>query len=196
MRLMLAGVAAAVAMVIGGLAQAPSTPATPQTCSGSVTVLLNGSPLPGVSGAAGCVLNLTTPGNPSGIVATATPDPSIGGTDISFTPNSVLFPTYDTIHANQGFCQSTNGTTVYHCSLVEPAGGKALTAYNLGLEVLLDVDTTCATSCTLSIDSATGSSGIEQVTLTQANGTTPPNGTLIAGQAHRVWYDGAVFRME
>lgn len=158
----------------------------------AMKVLLNGS----LVSSGGCTLNLVTSGSPSGAVATAAAHPAISGTDIGFAPNSALYATFDEAHANPSFCASHNGTTAYTCSFVFSTGGKALVSYTLGMEVLLDPDVTCSTSCTVGIDTATNGSGQNAITITQANGTTPPTGTLIAGQAHRVWYDGTVFRME
>jgi hypothetical protein len=65
----------------------------------------------------------------------------------------------------------------------------ALTAYGAGQIFLLNVDTTCATSCTVNIDG----NGAE--TITQPNGSTAPTGALIAGQAQLIWFDGTVMRL-
>jgi hypothetical protein len=110
-----------------------------------------------------------------------------GASRIDCTPsyNSALIPTHDTIHANEIYCTSSNGTTAYTCAMPN----KALTAYSTGQMFLLNVDTTCATSCTLNIDS----NGIKSVK--QPNGTTDPTGVLVAGQAQLIWYDGTVMRL-
>ena len=99
--------------------------------------------------------------------------------------NTALIPTHDTIHANESYCASSNGTTAYTCSMPD----KALTAYTAGQVFLLNVDTTCATSCSLNIDSL----GLKSIT--KKDGLTAPGGALVAGQAQFVWYDGTVIRL-
>ena len=173
------GLAAAVITLRG---QAPPPPSTPVACGGSITILVNGQTL--TNNVQGCVLNLTAS---NGVVATATPDPAIGGTDITFTPNTAVMATHVTVHGDENFCRSANGTSAYTCSM---ASTQALTAYALGMEFLLDVDTTCSSSCSLNIDA----NGVKAVKL--ADGATDPAGALIAGQAKHVWYDGTVFRIE
>jgi hypothetical protein len=110
-----------------------------------------------------------------------------GASRVDCTPsyNSALIPTHDTIHANESYCASTNGTTAYTCSMPD----KALTAYTTGQIFLLNVDTTCASTCTVNIDSV----GIKTITL--SNGTSSPSGALVAGQAQLIWYDGTVMRL-
>ncbi len=110
-----------------------------------------------------------------------------GASRVDCTPsyNSALIPTHDTIHANETYCASTNGTTAYTCSSPD----KAITAYTVGMVYLLNVDTTCATSCTLNID------GVGIKTITQPNGSSSPAGALVAGQAQLIWYDGTVMRL-
>lgn len=85
------------------------------------------------------------------------------------------------------FCSSTNGTTTYTCSLSASA---ALTSYTTGQPFLLSVDTTCAATCSLRVDSLSTNPSI-----TKIDGTTPPGGALIANQAQWVYYDGTVFRL-
>jgi hypothetical protein len=110
-----------------------------------------------------------------------------GASRVDCTPsyNSALIPTHDTIHANESYCASSNGTTAYTCSMPD----KALISYSTGQVFLLNVDTTCATSCTLNVDG----NGIK--TITQPNGSTAPTGALVAGQAQLIWYDGTVMRL-
>jgi hypothetical protein len=157
----------------------PAPPGQPAACAGGVTVLLNGAPL-----SSGCVLNIKAG---SGIMATPSSNPSIAGTDLSFAYNPALLPTHDTIHANENWCDSTNGTLRYTCSLPNKT---LANGYNVGMELLLRVDATCAPTCTVNVD------GDGDVTITQFDGVSPPNGALVAGQAKRVWYDGTVFRIE
>ncbi len=110
-----------------------------------------------------------------------------GASRVDCTPsfNTALIPTHDTIHANESYCASSNGTTGYTCSMPD----KALTAYTAGQVFLLNVDTTCATSCSLNIDNV----GLKSIT--KKDGVTAPGGVLVAGQAQFVWYDGTVMRL-
>ncbi len=128
------------------------------------------------------VLNFTSG---SGILISCVDNKSAGTIDCTPTYDTALIPTHDTIHANESFCRSTNGTTGYTCSLPD----KALLSYSLGQMFLLLVDTTCSGTCSLNID------GVGLKTITQSNGITPPDGDLIAGQAKLVWYDGTVMRL-
>lgn len=110
-----------------------------------------------------------------------------GSSRVDCTPsyNSALIPTHDTIHANENYCASTNATTNYTCSMPN----KALTAYTTGEMFLLNVDTTCASTCTVNID------GLGLKTLTKSDGVSSPSGALVAGQAKPIWYDGSVMRL-
>lgn len=110
-----------------------------------------------------------------------------GSSRVDCTPayNSALIPTHDTIHANESYCASINGTTAYTCSMPD----KALTAYTAGEMFLLNADTTCATTCTVNID------GLGGKTLTKSDGVSSPAGALVAGQAKLIWYDGSVMRL-
>jgi hypothetical protein len=121
----------------------------------------------------------------TGIVQSCTNN--VGASRVDCTPsfNTALIPTHDTIHANESYCASTNGTTGYTCSMPD----KALTAYSAGQVFLLSVDTTCAASCSLNID------GVGVKTITKKDGVTAPGGVLVAGQAQFVWYDGTIIRL-
>jgi len=121
----------------------------------------------------------------TGIVQSCTNN--VGASRVDCTPsfNTALIPTHDTIHANESYCASSNGTTGYTCSMPN----KALTSYTAGQVFLLNVDTTCATSCSLNID------GVGVKTITKKDGVTAPGGALVAGQAQFVWYDGTVIRL-
>lgn len=112
---------------------------------------------------------------------------NVGASRVDCTPsyNSALIPTHDTIHGNENYCSSTNGTSAYTCTMPN----KALLSYSTGQSFLLNVDTTCATSCTLNID------GIGFKTVKKSDGLTDPTGTLVAGQAKLVWYDGTLMRL-
>jgi hypothetical protein len=179
----------AFAGIVTVLGQAPVTPGTPQACAGAVTILINGQPLS--NPVTGCVLNLQAG---SGVTAAALPDPAIGGTDINFSLNTSFAPSFSQLQQDPLFCNSTDATPEYNCSLA--ANGQALQGppagpgYRQGLELLLLVATTCATTCSLNVDH------VGMTTIDQADGMTAPNGELIAGQARHVWFDGTVFRLE
>jgi hypothetical protein len=112
---------------------------------------------------------------------------NVGASRVDCTPsfNTALIPTHDTIHNDENYCASSNGTTGYTCSMPD----KALPAYALGQAFLLNVDATCASSCSLNID------GLGVKSIKKKDGVTDPGGTLIAGQAQLVWYDGTVIRL-
>ena len=86
------------------------------------------------------------------------------------------------------FCNSTNGTTAYTCSLSAAA---ALTSYTAGMWLTLVVDTTnAAAQPTLNVD------GLGLKNVTQSDGATVPTaGQIVAGRPYRVYYDGTVFRL-
>jgi hypothetical protein len=121
----------------------------------------------------------------AGIIQSCVNNTGSARVDCTPTYNSAVIPTHDTIHANETYCLSSNGTTAYSCSMPD----KALLSYSAGQAFLLNVDTTCASTCTLNID------GVGTKTVTKSDGVTAPTGTLIAGQAKLVWYDGTVMRL-
>jgi len=110
---------------------------------------------------------------------------SEGRIDCAPSFNSALISTHDTVHANENFCSSYNGTSAYTCRLRY----KTLTGYSTGMTFLLVVDAPCNTSCSLNIDNQ----GL--VTIKMIDGTTDPRGTLIPGQPQWIFYDGDVFRL-
>ena len=63
-------------------AQTPASPSQPQAASGTITALVNGVPI-----ATGGTINLKSG---TGVIASASPDPSIDGTDISFAAESAV----------------------------------------------------------------------------------------------------------
>jgi hypothetical protein len=99
--------------------------------------------------------------------------------------NTALIPTHETIHANENYCASTNGTIAYTCSLPN----SALTSYRAGMTFLLNVDKDCMRDCTLNIDN------VKLVNIKKADGSTDPGGALAAGQPQWIFYDGTVFRL-
>lgn len=155
----------------------PQPPGQPLICGGGVTILLEGMPL-----ASGCVLNIKAG---PGILATPQANPAIGGTDLSFGYNTALIPTHDQAHANENFCESTNGTSLYTCKLPN----KALLAYQRGQTFLLVVDAPCIAGCSVNIDK------VGPKALKQDDGLTDPGNTLLTGRARWIFYDGTIFRL-
>ncbi|HLK18844.1 MAG TPA: collagen-like protein [Bryobacteraceae bacterium] len=85
------------------------------------------------------------------------------------------------------FCNSTNGTDAYTCSLSASA---QLTAYTAGMHLTLTGDTTNSGSASLNVDNV----GIRNIK--QADGLTDPtNGQIVAGRAITLFYDGTVWRL-
>jgi hypothetical protein len=164
----------------GGCTDDPTTTST--NCSGAagisgLTIDLNGT-VEGTQPA----LNFISG---TGIVQACVNNAGASRVDCTPSFNSALIPTHDTIHANESYCASSNGTTSYTCSMPD----KALLSYSVGEVFLLNVDTTCASSCSLNID------GLGVISITQKDGSTAPAGALVAGQAQFVWYDGTVLRL-
>jgi hypothetical protein len=85
------------------------------------------------------------------------------------------------------YCNSTNGTDAYTCSLNASA---ALTAYTAGMHLTLNADATNTGAASLNIDSL----GIKNIK--QADGVTDPaNGQIVAGRPTVVYFDGTVWRL-
>lgn len=103
----------------------------------------------------------------------------------TYTPafNSALIPTHDTVHGNENFCHSTNGTTSFTCSMPN----KALTAYALGQHFDLVTDTATATTGTINID------GLGAKTLDDATCASGISTGIAANQMYGVWYNGSLF---
>lgn len=99
--------------------------------------------------------------------------------------NSALVATHDSVHNNENYCFSTNGTTQYTCRLPY----KVITAYQTGMTFVLVADAPCNSFCSLNVDNA-GS-----VSIKRSDGITDPGGALIAGEPQWVFYDGKVFRL-
>jgi len=86
------------------------------------------------------------------------------------------------------FCNSTNGTSAYTCTL---SAAKALTVYTTGMFVLLRVDSTNAGGCSLNID------GLAIKAIKQNDGVTDPaSGQITAGKFYWLFYDGSVWRLQ
>lgn len=142
-----------------------------------VTVNLNGNQI-GVRPA----LNFSAG---TGITATCSDNPGRNRVDCSHSFNTAIVATHDSVHANENFCDSTNGTTQYSCRLAP----KVLTQYSMGMTFLLRADASCLTSCSLNID------GIGLKAIKSADGRTDPGGALVAGQPQWIFFDGTVFRL-
>jgi len=176
--LLLAVVFAWLALVIvTSLHGQPSAPGAPLLSTSSIGILVGGLPIaaePNINFASG-----------NGIVEVAVDNPAMSRVDVMPGFNTALISTHDAAHANENFCDSTNGTTLFTCKLPH----KALLAYARGNVFLLATDTTCAAGCSVNIDT------VGPISLKQSDGVTDPGGLLITGQAKWIWYDGKVFRL-
>lgn len=150
---------------------------TPTAPGSTVSIQVDGHPV----GAEG-TLNLK-PGN--GILHSCTDDHAKNRIDCAPSYNSALIATHDTVHANENYCFSSNGTTGYTCRMRY----KTITAYSTGMTFLLVVDESCNAACTLDVDR------LGAVNIKMIDGTTDPRGTLISGQPQWIFYDGTVFRL-
>ena len=167
---------------INGYFLSPPAPAVTPPTATPLTIMLGGQVVGSTS-----VLNFQpTSATPSGILAFCAPDAALNSIDCGFNVNSAYAATLAQIENNPNFCNSSNGTTQYTCKMPDTA----LLAYRLGQAFLLRVDATCAATCSLQIDGLSS-----PITIAQADGMTPPNGTLIAGQPRWAFYDGVVFRL-
>ncbi len=122
----------------------------------------------------------------SGIVE-ACRDEGVTNNRITCTPsyNSALISTHDSVHSNENYCFSTNGTPQYTCKLPY----KVIAAYQTGMTFVLVADAACSSFCSLNVDS------VGPVSIKRSDGTTDPGGALIAGEPQWVFYDGKVFRL-
>ena len=121
----------------------------------------------------------------NGIIETAKDNPAMSRVDVQPGFNTALVPTHDVIHANENFCDSTNGTWFYTCA----SPNKVITSYNRGMVWLLAVDTTCQLGCSVNIDM------VGPKNLYLSDGVTAANGTPVAGRAVWIWFDGTIFRL-
>lgn len=144
----------------------------------NITVQVGGRPI-GTRGA----LNLES-GN--GILESCRDD-GAAGNRITCSPsyNPAVISTHDSVHSNENFCVSTNGTTLYTCKLPQ----KAITSYQTGMTFVVLTDAACESSCSLNIDS------VGPVVIKKSDGINDPGGALAAGDPQWVFYDGHVFRL-
>ena len=143
----------------------------------NLTVQVNGTPV-----GAKTTLNLI-PGN--GIVHSCADNPGQHRVDCTPSVNTALIPTHDSVHANENYCLSANGTNTYTCRMPN----SALTSYRAGMTFVLNVDIDCPAACWLNIDR------LGPVNIKKVDGTTDPGGALAAGQPQWIFYDGKVFRL-
>jgi hypothetical protein len=139
------------------------------------TVYVNGTKIGAEPG-----LNFSPAG---GITWACLDNHSANRVDCTTSFNSALIPTHDTVHANENFCDSSNGTTAYTCTILP----KNLIQYATGMIFLLRADASCSSACTLNMD------GIGVRTIKQADGATDPN--IAAHQPYWIFYDGVIFRL-
>ena len=123
---------------------------------------------------------------PPAVTPTASPGYGLMLINGFLSVNTAVVASLVQVENNPNFCNSSNGTTQYTCKMPDTA----LLAYRLGQAFLLRVDATCAATCSLQIDGLSS-----PIAIAQADGMTPPNGTLIAGQPRWAFYDGVVFRL-
>ena len=147
-------------------------------CAQNVAVQVGGRPI-----GARSALNLE-PGN--GILE-ACRDDGAAENRVTCTPsyNPAVISTHDSVHDNENYCLSSNGTTQYTCKLPD----KALVAYRAGMTFVLDADATCSANCTLNVDT------VGPVAIKKSDGASDPRGALTARQPQWVFYDGRVFRL-
>ena len=160
----------------------PVAPGAVAACSGGVTILLNGAVLPG--NVSGCVVNLISS---TGVMATATPNPSIGGTNITFQANTAYLPSIAQVQGNLVACSTTTGIPSYACPNLSVTPAK-------GFQMLLMIDVPCPGACTVQF----GTPPQSHASIKQADGVTDPGGTgflSASGQGGILWYDGSVLRM-
>ena len=99
--------------------------------------------------------------------------------------NTAFIATHDTVHDNENYCYSTNGTAAYTCRLPY----KSLGSYRAGMTFLLVADAPCAGACSVNIDS------LGVVSIKKPDGTSDPAGAIVAGQPQWIFFDGKVFRL-
>jgi hypothetical protein len=113
-----------------------------------------------------------------------------GASRVDCTPslNTAVALTIGTSQAGKpDFCNSTNGTDAYTCSLSTAA---ALTAYTAGMHLTLNGDTGNTGAASLNVDSL----GIKNIK--QPDGVTDPTtGQIVAGRPITLYFDGTVWRL-
>jgi hypothetical protein len=114
---------------------------------------------------------------------------SISGGIAVFSP-AVAFSTVLSIAALQSgtplYCADSTGTTSYTCTLAT-TGSAALLTYKAGQQFLLNPSATCATSCTLNIDT------VGPKSIKKKDCATDPGGVLVLNQPQDIWFNGVNF---
>jgi hypothetical protein len=115
---------------------------------------------------------------------------NVGASRVDCTPslNTAVALTIANSQAGKpDFCNSTNGTDAYTCSL---NAASALTAYTAGMHLTLTGDVTNTGAATLNVDSV----GLKNIK--QADGATDPtSGQIVAGRPTTVYFDGTLWRL-
>ena len=148
---------------------------------GNLSVLVNGASIasqPAVNFVSG-----------TGITQSCANNAGNGRVDCTPSLNTAVALTNANAQANKPwYCNSTNGTTTYTCTLSASA---ALTTYTTGQHFLLTVDTaSTGAQPTLNID------GLGAKNITRDDGVTvPAAGAIGAGKPYVIYYDGSVFRI-
>jgi len=106
---------------------------------------------------------------------------------IDCTPsfNTAVIATHDTVHANENYCASTNGSIAYTCRLPN----RPLTSYSAGMTFVLSIDVDCPANCSLNIDN------LGAISIKKPDGYNDPGGGLRAGEPQWIFFDGKVFRL-
>lgn len=164
-------------LCLGIAALHAQTTTSAASAAGSINVQVDGQPV-----GTERTLNLI-PGN--GIMHACVDNRAASRVDCKPSYNTALIATHDTVHSNENYCFSANGTVGYTCRMRY----KTLSGYSAGMTFLLVVDVPCNSACNLNIDRA-GTVSIKMI-----DGTTDPRGALIAGQPQWIFYDGSVFRL-
>lgn len=122
-------------------AQTPASPSQPQAASGTITALVNGVPI-----ATGGTINLKSG---TGVIASASPDPSINGTDISFVADSavILERSADQAGIDRAIVATSSGAGLKYTASTLPA----LANYTSGQVWVLTPDVANQANATLDL---------------------------------------------
>lgn len=153
---------------------------------GRNAIWVNGAPI----GAIG-PLNIMQPtGLPAGcsINWTVTANAALHTTDLAGTVNTACALSISTAQSGAPtFCNSSNGTPAYTCSL---SATHVLLGYTPGMTILLMADGSNSGPASLNIDNL----GVRSIK--QTDGTTDPTpGTFLPGHFHLLVFDGTVWRI-
>ena len=125
----------------------------------------------------------------TGIVQTCANNAGANRVDCTPSLNTAVALTIGTAQAGTPiYCNSTNGTSGYTCTL---GAARVLTAYTTGMFVVLRTDTSNSGACSLNIDNL-GLKSIKQ----NDGATDPASGQITAGKFYWLFYDGTVWRTQ